>query len=274
MYMGMELEVSCNKSRYTNGSTAYLVQDCNPMEDQFCLKKDGSVPDGFEMATHPRTINSWRTFVRAGALHDVLQFMKEAGVEGQASGDTCRGIHIHSTREAWSKEAMIKLYRFMFDPCNSRYLTKISQRNRGQLGQYASLNAWKYVQEVEDMIKGGRYHDIPGLISRNHAINMAEDTIEFRLFNSNIRPERILKNLEFVQSVYDWLHEDTRPLCETQGGISLITLFNWEEHAAYVRAHSDQYPNLDAFLSEKHIAIPLETVSVASVEPVAAHTAA
>jgi hypothetical protein len=195
--------------------------------------------------------------------------MKEAGVKGYASGGTCRGIHIHSTREAWSKDAVIKLYRFMFDSCNSGYLTKISQRNERQLDQYASLNGWGYVRGVEDLIEVGRYHSISCHISRNHAIHMVGTTIEFRLFNSNTRPERILKNLEFVQSVYDWLHDDTRPLCETKGGISFITRVHWRDHAAYVREHSDRYPNLDAFLSEKNIPVPVETVPVEAVEPVA-----
>ena len=69
-------------------------------------------------------------------------------------------------------------------------------------------------------------------------------TYEFRIFNSNLRIERVMKNLECVFALLDYtkLYKDeAHAVCDTYGFIR------------YVLEHEEDYPNLYDYFEERKI---------------------
>jgi hypothetical protein len=84
--------------------------------------------------------------------------------------------------------------------------------------------------------------------SRYLAVN--EDnarTIEVRIFAANLRPERVLKNLEFLESLILY--------CESTSAVYVTSV---EQYVAYVASNRKHYRNLWAFMIEKGLLDPID----------------
>jgi glutaredoxin-related protein len=68
------------------------------------------------------------------------------------------------------------------------------------------------------------------------------NTIEFRMFNSNTRPERIIKNAQVIFSLIDFT--------KTKIKVSM------KNYLRFIEDHRKDYKELYDFLIEKHIYIP------------------
>jgi len=68
------------------------------------------------------------------------------------------------------------------------------------------------------------------------------NTIEFRMFNSNTRPERIIKNAQVIFSLIDFTKTKTR--------------VSMKNYLKFIEDHRKDYKELYDFLIEKHIYIP------------------
>ena len=120
----------------------------------------------------------------------------------------------------------------------------IAQRDSGTYTRFRDGKAFKV--KYGKIETGDRYE----------AINIGgKATIEFRIFNSSTRMDRILKNLEFVRSLCEY--------CEPSK-FSLKSL-NYKEFAKWMTGKSNRYPYLFSFMESKGILYP-EGVKIEKTE--------
>ena len=160
-------------------------------------KYDGSLPSnsGVEYISQPMSMKAWQQ-VPSLFWHTVNQTYKAFSVGGV-------GIHIHIP---WAAFTEIQAYVFLST------LTALQENRNGLLRRVAqrASNNWTAWDELE-------YSNVPNTIaqvvksreaensSKYQGINLLHDnTIELRYFNSNAKGGRVLKNLEFVQMMYDY----------------------------------------------------------------------
>ena len=211
IYYGFEIEVSGNRE--------YAEEADNKLCGCAVLMDDGSV-EGFEIVTDPMTkkyyYNSFMSI-----LEDTMEYLKQNNFKGHDAG----GIHIHVSENACNNWEGI---RTLLNYNNIDLWLKLTQRKEDKLQQYASL----YSEQFN------------GKNTRYQALNYDSrtDTFEFRIFNSNLRIERITKNFEIVLSLIDFANDN------------IITNYtDIKRYIKFVKDNKNQYQNLYDFMIEKGI---------------------
>ena len=230
-YLGFELEVE-RKGDYTISDGADSVY--NTFGDRVYMKEDGSLYDGFEIVTHPHTLESYKKdFPWEG-----LRKLRSLGFRSWDT-DSC-GFHVHVSREAFGNpeaDGILKVQahelRFMklvYD--NQRQVGRIAGRTGSRFATFADKG------HLVNKVKLGRQAD-----GHYSAINTEnEDTIEVRVFRGSLRKERILSALEFVTAAVEY----TRDLPVSGSRNSL----KWLHFTGYVSQNESEYPNLALIMSE------------------------
>jgi hypothetical protein len=220
LVMGVELEMESSG----NESVSRMVRRVGgPVQEQYILKSDGSLRDGIELVTVPLTLREhadkldWET---------TLAPYREAGfISGSTT--TC-GIHIHVNRAALSALTIGKLLVFLNSQKQdlSAFVSNVAQRKpTGYCARYPKkLRAGKNISS-----------------DKYDALHLLPKTVEFRIFRGNMRPERVLKNLEFVHALCTYM-----PTC------SVTQIENVQQFLAWLYDNRKQYPNLHAFIVEKN----------------------
>lgn len=237
-YLGFELEVEArNESRYTG---AEIAQDL--LGSHAYMKDDGSLNDGFEIVTHPHTLEAYKTDFN----WDFIPRLKGNGFRSWNT-ETC-GLHVHVSRTAfgegvspWGRHDRDQLIlrkqahelRFMkliYD--NQRQVERIAGRAGNHYATFGDKG--KLVEKVKfGSQSNGRYS----------AINTENDaTLEVRVFKGSLRKERVLSALEFVAASVEY----TRDLKVTSKNQAL----SWLCFTAYVSNNMETYPNLALIMSE------------------------
>lgn len=213
LFMGLELELIVRDNREMFENLGYkqiferTIQTFHPQNyadrveelapQLLYAKYDGSLPSntGVEYISQPMSMKAWQQ-VPSLFWHTVNQTYKAFSVGGV-------GIHIHIP---WAAFTEIQAYVFLST------LTALQENNNGLLRKVAqrASNTWTAWDELE-------YSNVPNTIaqvvksreaensSKYQGINLLHDnTIELRYFNSNAKGGRVLKNLEFVQMMYDY----------------------------------------------------------------------
>lgn len=234
-HLGFELEVETrNSSRYEG---AELAQ--NLFGGHVYLKDDGSLTDGFEIVTHPHTLNEYQTNFN----WDGLNKLKNQGLRSWNTS-TC-GLHVHVSRTAFSVEGVrlsyeqrilrrqaheLRFMKLIYD--NERQVCRIAGRSGNHYASF--MDKGKLVRKVKNGTQeNGRYS----------AINTEnDDTLEVRVFKGSLRPERVLSALEFVTASVEY----TRDL-PINGKNNALT---WLRFTGYVAQHAETYPNLAIIMNE------------------------
>jgi len=225
-HLGLELEVEAKDGDY-NWGAEYIY---NQVHDRAYLKYDGSLSDGFEIVSHPHSLEE---FQKEFPWH-MLDELKTNGFRSWNTR-TC-GIHVHVSRRAfkrgsWIQEEahQIKFMKLIYD--NQRQVQRLAGRESG----YAKFDdKGKIVQKVKAGYQtSGRYS----------AINTENDsTIEVRVFRGTLRKERVLSALEFVHAAVEYTRN--LKMVATEKPLS------WIKFIGYVSDNSKQYPNLFLIINE------------------------
>jgi hypothetical protein len=210
------------------------------------LKEDGSLSDGFEIVTHPHTLENYHTDFNWG----VLDRLKSEGYRSWNTR-TC-GLHVHVSRTAFGSNG---------DPW--AYGVPSSQRSQLLLSRQAhELRFMKLIYDNQRQVEriAGRsnnnyatFQDKGNLVrkiklgyqesGRYSAINTEnDDTIEVRVFKGSLRKERVLSAIEFVHASVEY----TRDIKVTSKNHAL----SWLKFTGYVAANAELYPNLVTIMSE------------------------
>jgi hypothetical protein len=227
MFYGMELEFECEDAAVEQVAEAIY----DPAETDWYLERDNSLDHGIEVVAHARTFRSWQAFWPSYDKR-LLRVARRMGCSGHGYG-TC-GLHIHTSLAAWEDSQLYRVFQLLYDPVNYQDLLVISQRRESALTQWASLR-------LEDL--GSHKDTIESKQSpfenRYAALNITRHTLEVRLFNSNLRLDRVRKNMEFVHALYYY----------TKG----VRWATWEGLMRWIQRHRKTEKNLYGFLLEKGI---------------------
>jgi hypothetical protein len=241
-HFGFELEVEARgNGRYEGAS---LVQ--NTLGGHAYLKDDGSLDDGFEIVTHPHTLENYHK----GFNWNVLDGLKNRGYRSWNTR-TC-GLHVHVSRtafgngkDAWAfgtppairsqiilqKQAHeLRFMKLIYD--NQRQVERISGRSNNRFATFEDKG------NLVRKIKFGHQEN-----GRYSAINTEnDDTIEVRVFKGSLCKERVLSALEFVHASVEY----TRDIKVTSKNHAL----SWLKFTGYVAENAELYPNLVTIMSE------------------------
>jgi hypothetical protein len=236
-YLGFELEMTRNDSSWTVDDTAKFIDD--HVNEYAYLKWDGSVDRGFELVTHPHTLEAYNA---RESLWFVLDKMRERGWRSWNSTSSC-GLHIHINNASFSSlghgmRFLLFIYR------NREPLVRFAGRD----SHYARFDYNQFVQRtvhvgwnddgspryevgtVADVVKKKQAND-----NRYLAVNAQNThTYELRFFRGNMNPNAVRACLEFVYA----LHEYTETL--TSHDCLVNRALTWRPFLAFVRRKSTE----------------------------------
>lgn len=240
-HFGFELEVEArNSSRYEGAS---VVQDA--LGGRVYLKEDGSLNDGFEIVTHPHTLENYHKEFN----WTFLDRLKDDGF--RSWNTTSCGLHVHVSRTAFGKgdpweigvphakrsrlilsrqSHELRFMKLIYD--NQRQVERISGRSSTR---YASF------EDKGNLVRKVKYGSQEN--GRFSAVNTENsETIEIRVFKGSLRKERVLSAIEFVHASVEY----TRDIKVTSENRAL----SWIKFTGYVASNSELYPNLVTIMSE------------------------
>lgn len=195
-FFGVELEV--DSAGEDDDSADAVMEISNRRSTRVYCKHDGSLDDGFEIVTHPMTLNYHR---REMPWKHVLDELVDMGYLSHKA-NTC-GLHVHVNRTAFGdtpaeQDACIARILYFFEK-HWEELLKFSRRTEYQLSRWAARYGYK--EQPKDILdhakkgtQGGRYV----------CINLENaNTIEFRMFRGTLKLNTIIATLQLVDKVCD-----------------------------------------------------------------------
>lgn len=196
-YFGVELEIDGAGEDDASARKVMEIANGNGLENLYC-KHDGSLDDGFEMVTHPMTLEYHMKEMPWGKI---LQESIRLGYTSHQA-NTC-GLHVHVNRDAFgdseeAQDAVIARILYFFEK-NWEELLKFSRRTPRQLERWATRYGYKdQPKELLDHAKKG-YHG-----GRYTSVNLTNvDTIEFRIFRGTLKFNTLIATLQLLDRICD-----------------------------------------------------------------------
>ena len=220
IYYGVELEVERRKD--CPYDMPYYIMN-NVLSGFAQCKSDGSLDNGFEITTAPATFGKhkkeWEHFFKDKKCMSKLK----------GWGTDTAGLHIHISRSALSPTAIGKILVFINDDTNSKFINGIAGRNSGQWAKKSPKKISDFAQHTD----------------KYEAVNLSHrETIELRIFKSNISRHGFYRVLEFIDALVHFAKNYT--------GLTGLSL-HYKTFLRFMdRQHiKAQYPNLTAWLIRK-----------------------
>ena len=195
-YFGVEIEVDGAGEDNSSAREVLKIANSGGEERLYC-KHDGSLDDGFEMVTHPMTLDY---HMKKMPWKGVLHCAAEMGYKSHQAG-TC-GLHVHVNRSAFGntetkQDAVIARILFFFEK-NWEELLKFSRRTQSQLDRWAARYGYKdHPRELLNHAKKGH-------AGRYTSVNLTNrDTIEFRIFRGTLKYNTLIATLQLLDRICD-----------------------------------------------------------------------
>lgn len=193
-YFGVELEV--DEGGESDGNAERVLDIANSGRELIYCKHDGSLNDGFEIVTHPMTLDFHKNKM------PWAEIMEEAKKMGYLShqADTC-GLHVHVNRTTFGnteseQEAAIARVLYFFEKFWEELL-KFSRRTQRQLDHWAARYGYK--EKPKDILDHAKGHNSAG---RYTAVNLTNrDTVEFRMFRGTLKYNTLIATLELLDNI-------------------------------------------------------------------------
>lgn len=233
LYFGVELEVDKGGK---DGENAHTLKDtANYRHEHIYIKSDGSLDDGFEIVSHPMTLDyHMNTMDWESVLHEAVNM----GYRSHQT-ETC-GLHIHVNRDAFGEnqaeqEEVISRILFFIEK-NWNEIFRFSRRNEYNMNRWSARYGYeKSGKEILDKAKD--------CCNRYVAVNLRNyHTIEFRLFRGTLKLNTFLATLQLVSEI-----------CRVALTMSEeeIDKMSW---SVFVR-DMNRYPELVQYLKERQLYI-------------------
>ena len=193
LYLGVELEIDNGGEADSNADI--LLNTANMNDERIYCKHDGSIDCGFEIVSHPMSLDYHMNTMNWKEIFDKAVSM---GYRSHQTS-TC-GLHCHVSRLGFSilseiQEAVIaRIVYFVENHWNE--LLKFSRRTEANMNRWASRygitgNTQSTYKNAKDKHMG-----------RYVAVNLEnDDTIEFRLFRGTLRYETFIATLQLVDEI-------------------------------------------------------------------------
>lgn len=193
-YFGVELEI--DDAGESNRNAAKILEIANAGAERVYCKHDGSLNEGFEIVTHPMTLEYHMNKMPWSA---VLNKAKKMGYLSHQVG-TC-GLHVHINRTAFGEteaeqEEVIARVLYFFEK-HWEELLKFSRRTHKQLAQWAARYGLKeHPREILDHAKGNG--------ERYTCVNLTNyHTVEFRMFRGTLKLNTLIATLQLLNRICD-----------------------------------------------------------------------
>lgn len=195
-FFGVELEVDLGGE--SNHNAKKLLEIANGSADRLYVKHDGSLSDGFELVTHPLSLDC---HLHEMPWKELLQSAREMGYRSHQTS-TC-GFHVHVSREAFGEtyeeqdRAVARVLYFI--ERHWEELLKFSRRTPRQLERWAARYGYKdRPAEILDHAKKGSH------AGRYSCINLENSaTVEFRIFRGTLKLNTLIATLQMVNRICD-----------------------------------------------------------------------
>ena len=191
LFMGVELEI--DKGGEDSDKAQELLDIANACETRIYCKHDGSLERGFELVSHPMTLEYHR---KEMCWQEITEAAKSSGFRSHDT-ESC-GLHIHCNKDAFGdtiedREAAIGRFVFFVEKMWWE-LVRFSRRKEENLNRWAARYATisNTPKETYTKAKGkcmGRYV----------AVNLLNyETIEIRMFRGTLRHLTFIATLQLV----------------------------------------------------------------------------
>ena len=195
-YFGVELEIDEAGEDCDNADAILDIANWQ-LENLYC-KHDGSLDDGFELVTHPMSLDY---HVHEMPWAEVLEKAQQMGYRSHQA-NTC-GLHIHVSRKAFGETealqdaAIARVLYFIEKHWNE--MLKFSRRTQRQLDRWAARYGYReHPKDLLDTAKKG------GGQGRYSCVNLENyDTIEFRIFRGTLKYNTLIATLQMVNRICD-----------------------------------------------------------------------
>jgi hypothetical protein len=200
---GIELETECV------GNSSFLADEWRGRSDDendFYLKHDGSLNDGIEVVTHPRTLSSWREF----AQEDFATTLYDMASLGARSWNTdTAGLHVHVGRNAFKSTAHLARFGLLINR-NMIDAQRFAQRSSSyahfeqgyETNPYSGRRESRVIAKAKNNFMAGHFD----------AVNMCGNdgsTVEIRIFKPSLAIARVLAAIEFVAAGVEYTRNMT-----------------------------------------------------------------
>lgn len=241
-FFGVELEMDEGGESDDNAKT--LTQVANAKARHIYCKHDGSLEDGFEIVTHPMTLDY---HIHQMPWASVMEEAVRMGYRSHQSG-SC-GLHIHVNRDSFGETetqqdaCIARILYFVENHWNE--LLRFSRRTSSQMAQWAARYGRK------DNPKDQLEHVKGNFSDRYRAVNLVNaSTIEMRMFRGTLRYTTLVASLQMVNEICELA------CCLTDDEMANLT---WTDFCA--RIGNLDYPELVQYLKERRLYVsdPVET---------------
>jgi hypothetical protein len=226
---GVELELS------TDYTTQELVDAAK--DPFFILKSDrtvsGNRKNPYELCSIPMSYKAHR--------QQWAHWFKNLDYDKfDQTKDTTNGLHVHISKNAFSKAHLRNFAWFFTQPGHHRFILAISERDTESFRAYSQTPNYpkdptkSYLQTLDYVAR------IRGCVNISSKM-----TIELRLFRGIVSLAEILKNLEFVDSVYHFTKD------AAYSALSLANYNQWLQKTppnryTLIKKYLDKLPDLNA----------------------------
>jgi hypothetical protein len=200
MYMGVELEIDGGGERSDRAKT--ILDMANTDNTIVYGKHDGSINDGFEIVSHPATLEYHTNNI---AWRELMDKAVELGYKSHETS-TC-GLHIHISRDALGEdydEREDTISRIIyFVEKHWKKVLKFTRRSEERMNRWARRYGKK--KTVEDT-----YDNAKGSYGRYYCINLEnEHTVEFRMYRGTLKHSTFLATLQFTNLLCEFCKKAT-----------------------------------------------------------------
>jgi formylmethanofuran dehydrogenase subunit E len=192
--MGIELEVDEGGEYEDNAEV--LLNIANADTEHIYIKHDGSLEEGFEIVSHPATLDY---HINEMPWKDIMEKAVKMGYRSHNT-DTC-GLHVHVSRKAlgntWEErdETISKI--LYFTEKNWNEIVRFTRRTD------ENLNHWACRYGIEETPKA-TFDKAKNDFNRYRCINLLNDnTIEFRMFRGTLKHSTFVATLQLVYLICD-----------------------------------------------------------------------
>ena len=189
IFYGIELECELREGEELR-PTVESMKECFNQEN-ILFKRDGSLTHGFEIVSTNATFNYhknlfWKSFFENDYTNEVRGYYAK----------NC-GMHIHFSKKAFSDLEIRKLNTFYHNIDNRSFIHHIAGRSTNDYAKFYDDIDLK----TDIVVPSDSYY-------KYRCINLVNtNTLEIRIFQSNLKQNSFFRNLEFVDSVNHFIKQ-------------------------------------------------------------------
>ena len=197
--IGMELEI------YSEG-TPRDVLDSEGLN--WLVERDGSLDDryGYELISPPTLRSRWEQI-----LPSLLPALVCDESQGYTAPNGQYGIHLTVARKYLGELGAVRAMLFLRSSQNAPFVRAVAQRQQIYSGYDVGIGTYHSDNRATTACGGVFAKKVNGT-GKMSPLNLKRDKYgvelaEFRIFQSTLKPDRVMKNLEFVWALTAWLRD-------------------------------------------------------------------